>query len=109
MEVLWFPSEVETRAQKEMTWPRSRWCLESEWDLNLGSLGTSEETVHLFNYGHHKPVCVLSTQPCLTLCNPMDCSPPAYVELKRDPYLMTLYCHLSDNCPYVYMHESTVS
>ena len=60
MEVLWFPSEVETGVQKEMTWPRSHRCLESEWDLNLGSLDTSEETVHLFNYGHHKPVCVLS-------------------------------------------------
>ena len=37
-------------------------------------------------------VCVLVTQPCLTLCNPMDCSPPGSLSrgFSRQEYLSRL-------------------
>ena len=48
------------------------WCSSKERELKVFSI---PEVEVLFNNSHWWYLCVL-TQSCLTLCDPMDCSPP---------------------------------
>ena len=43
--------------------------------------------------------CVLVTQSCLTLCGPMDCSPPLPMEFSRQEYRSGLPCPSPGDLP----------
>ena len=49
---------------------------------------------HLFiTIPHWLPVCILVTQPCPTLCDPMDCSPPGFCPWNSPDKNTGVDCH----------------